>query len=105
MTEQQAPWLLPCGCVRATVLTPLDHRGDCPTLVFSDPTTLDLSAAANWVLLIDQDPNLGASHKVAARMVWEALTGLGGADALAYAHRITDRSTYDHRLIAVIPPF
>lgn len=89
MTTEQAPWLLPCGCVRATIKSPLDHRPDCHTRR-PDRSTFNISEAASWVVLLQDDPEMGDSHRLSALMVWKALTGLNESDAVDYARRLTD---------------
>lgn len=49
-----------------------------------EPRDLDLAAAAAAVLRSDR-----GSERGGALMVWEALTGMAGADALAYAQQVT----------------
>jgi hypothetical protein len=83
--DVQAPWLLPCGCNRTDVRSPLDHRPDCPTRR-PDPATFNITAAAQAVVIAqDADPEAAR----AAYLIWAALTGLHGQPALDYAHRLT----------------
>lgn len=59
--------------------------------------TLDLTAAAEAVLRTDR-----GSERGGALMVWQALTGMSGVDALAYAHAVAATPV---RTTAVVPPF
>lgn len=94
-------------CTRA-LLYPLG-RACCSTCGYTDThdeqpgeppaavESVNLSAAAAWLLTLEDDTSLaGSSQNVAARLVWARLTGLPEAEAVAYARTIVDRSVTAH---------
>lgn len=74
----------------------VDHADD------SDPVHVDLTAAARAV--IDPVPlrSWDQGAYTGAEAVWEALTGLTGDDALAYAREV---AAADPPITASVPPF
>jgi hypothetical protein len=78
------------------------HAGQ-SAVIHGEPGTVDLTAAARYLLLLqdDQDLSLAAESAYFAGLdLWERLTGLEGQAALAYAHTVSTRAT-----VAVLPPF
>jgi hypothetical protein len=78
------------------------HAGS-PVAVHGEPGTVDLTAAARYLLLLqdDQDLSLAAESAYFAGLdLWERLTGLQGQVALAYARTLSTRTT-----VAILPPF
>lgn len=83
---------------------PLERIGT-PT-VQEDPDavdTLHLTEAARWLLIIENDDELGESQKLAARQLWKVLTGISeDADAVAYARFLNESR---HPVTAHVAPF
>lgn len=73
----------------------VDHPGPA-----TGPATLDVTATAALVLVLHADPIMAGSTRTAALHIWEALTGLDGETALAYAREVAG-----HQTTAVVPPF